>query len=342
MKGLSFRLIVVSITLSLFWLFSTSAKASPSTQAEPTPTPVPPGVSVPGQDVSMIADDDLPDCRECHWDIYLVWEESAHGQGLSCGQCHLAASEDDNHARSGHGAQGGGSEECMGCHTTGYDSETDTWTEDDIHCTVCHNPIDPSHPDVPVPINRSADLCGQCHIQANFEWQVSTHGVAGVSCIDCHNQHRTSLKTKQEDIEAQCATCHETREIGFSFSMHAQEGLSCADCHLAPLENNPLGRGNAKLNHTFSVDISVCMQCHGESLHTPQENLQAEEGEYLAEASPPDAMASVVNTDVHATPPPSNPTNFLAFATVFGAGAGGGAVFGIARLLQKTFKRKKK
>ena len=29
------------------------------------------------------------DCRECHWDVYLRWEQSAHGRGLSCGQCQL-------------------------------------------------------------------------------------------------------------------------------------------------------------------------------------------------------------------------------------------------------------
>ncbi|MEN8172572.1 MAG: cytochrome c3 family protein [Chloroflexota bacterium] len=342
MKRLNLRLIAVSIAISLLWLLSSNVKASPSIQPDPPPTPVPPGVSVPGEGTSPNAHDDLPDCRECHWDIYLIWEESSHGKGLSCGQCHLAASEEENHARSGHGAQGGGSQECMACHTTGYDSETDTWVEGDIHCTSCHNPIDSNHPDVPAPINRSADLCGQCHIQANFEWQVSTHGMAGVSCIDCHNQHRASLKAGSEDISDQCAACHESRESGYATSMHAGEGLSCASCHLAPLENNPLGRGNAKLNHTFNVDISVCMQCHGENLHAPVLNGQEEDDHHSTEGRAIDAMASIIDADVTAAPPSLNPNGFLAFATVFGTGVGGGAVIGIARFIQKSRGRKKK
>lgn len=345
MKRLSLRIFAASITLSMLWLLSTTAQASPSRQEDPTPTPVAPGVSVPGEMPAGMGGEsgvasDLPDCRECHWDIYLVWEESSHGQGLSCSQCHLAVSEENNHARAGHGAQEGGSTECMNCHTTGYDVETDTWNEDNIHCTACHSPIPPTHPDEPAPTDRSSDLCGQCHIQANFEWQVSTHGLANVSCVDCHNQHRASLKTPTNDVENQCAACHQTLESGFSRSMHAEEGISCADCHLAPQENVSLVGGNARLNHTFEVDINACMQCHLETLHAPKDD--HEENVSLTEADEFDAMASAVNAEVNAEPPASNPKNFLAFATVFGVGAGVGALSWIATLFQKLIKRKKK
>ena len=344
MKSLKSRVLIASLTFIMLWLLSTTAQASPPTQSDPTPTPIPPGVSVPGQEMPSMGGEvdsmtDLPDCRECHWDIYLIWEESSHGQGLSCSQCHLAVSEENNHARSGHGAQEGGSLECMGCHTTGYDADTDTWNEGNIHCTACHTPIPPTHPEEPVPTDRSSDLCGQCHIEANFEWHGSTHGQANVSCVDCHNQHRASLKTPSEEISDQCATCHQTLEAGFSRSMHAEEGISCADCHLAPAENISLAGGKVRLSHTFEVDISACMQCHLETLHTPKEDHQDDES--ITETGEIDAMTSAVNVEVHETPPASKPENFMAFATVFGVGAGMGAISWIANLIAKATKKRK-
>ncbi len=345
MKRLKLRFLVPVFTLMMIWLLATTAQASPAVQEDATPTPLPPGVSIPGQDMPSTEGGDadlseLPDCRECHWDIYLVWEESSHGKGLSCSECHIAVSEDNNHARAGHGAQEGGSEECMGCHTTGYDAATDTWSEGNIHCTACHTPIPPTHPDEPAPTNRSPDMCGQCHIQANFEWQMSTHGQVNVSCVDCHNQHRASLKTASEVISDQCATCHNSYAVGFSHSVHADEGVSCADCHLAPLENISLAGGNARLNHTFEVDISACLQCHAEMLHAPKAGYL--EDDVLAEAGEVDAMASVLDVEVHADAPPSNPNNFLAFGAVFGIGAGMGALSWITNLFRKARKRKSK
>lgn len=336
-----------SIFVSLL-IFTTNVGASTplQTDIQITPTPVPPGVSVPGQANPSLIDEGVPDCRECHWDIYMLWERSSHGQGLSCGECHLAA-QDDNHARSGHGAQGG-PQECMSCHTTGYDPETDTWKEGNVHCTACHNPFPNEHPDVPAPINRSASLCGQCHTQANFEWQTSQHAVEGVTCIDCHSQHRANLRVNQEaslrnksfglqvidspdyswDVD-QCASCHQNQEKGYPYTVHANEDLTCASCHLAPL-NNPLGSGQAKLSHTFTVDISVCMQCHVESLHEPvardetglETNCDETKQAIDVDMAGMDPMTSGRSVEVQASPASPDPFNFLIFTAVFGTFTG--------------------
>ena len=269
------------------------------------------------------------DCRECHEDIYNGWEQSAHGQGLSCGQCHLAGEE--SHARQGHAAEGG-TQACMSCHTTGYDPITDTWVEADISCVACHTPIDPDHPDVPAPTNRSADLCGQCHIQANFEWQNSPHGAAGVVCVSCHSQHTTSLKSTS--VSAQCANCHETHTEGFTHSVHYAEGLSCANCHLAP-QTGPVGEGSAKRHHTFDVDIKTCVACHGNEMHdaagapgsSPHFSFQS------STLDPTDAMASSVTAKVSAEP---EPVSLLGFVTVGGITLGlgvGGAIVGMATVV---------
>lgn len=313
------RLITGFVFALMFMLVSArGVQASPS-QQEP-----PPGSS-------------NPDCRECHWDVYISWEASAHGQGLSCGQCHLA-DQQDNHARLGHGAQGG-PQQCMSCHTTGYDPETDTWQEDNIHCTACHSPVTANHPDEPMPTNRSEELCGQCHIQARFEWEVSQHGQAGVGCVNCHDQHNTSLKSSQDNVSEQCAVCHETLEAGFTTSMHAQQGLTCGDCHLSPLDG-PVGEGSAKLNHTFEVDLATCVNCHMQELHQAAETSGAQPVKYLLPSSEVDAMASGKRAEAGAEQTPANPLGFIAVAGLAGLGVGLVSNSGLAHQLRRFFKKK--
>ncbi|MFV2044640.1 MAG: cytochrome c3 family protein [Anaerolineales bacterium] len=237
-----------------------------------------------------------PDCRECHLSVYQMWEDSAHGRGLSCGQCHLG--DQNNHGREGHGAQGGPGE-CMACHTTGYNATTDTWEEDDIHCKACHNPIEPNHPKEPMPIDRSVDLCGRCHIQARFDWQISSHGAAGVACVSCHNQHTTSLKS--DSVKDQCALCHKEQAASFSHSVHDEQGLSCASCHLASIEE-PLGEGSAKLSHTFAVHVKTCMECHEAGIHDSSDSTLIKASFPGGGAKDLDPMTSSLTTSVTGEP----------------------------------------
>lgn len=260
-----------------------------------------------------------PDCRECHWDIFVDWEGSKHGKGLSCGQCHLA-NKQESHARLGHGAQEG-PQQCMGCHTTGYNPTTDTWREDNVHCTACHFPMEPGHPDKPMPTDRSVELCGKCHIQARFEWEVSKHGLAGVACVNCHNQHKTSLRAEGDQISEECAICHESRTAGFAQSVHAHEGINCGDCHLANLEG-PIGEGNAKRNHTFDVDVKTCVACHAKTLHnSPNAGTRQPVGPIMPLESS-DSMSSAVTNEVSEESPPPSPFGFVALAGAVGIGIG--------------------
>jgi len=261
-------------------------------------------------DLDPPPEEETLDCRECHWEIHLDWEQSVHGRGLSCGQCHLA--DQDNHSRSGHGAQAG-PEQCMGCHTTGYNAEDDTWEEDNIHCKACHSPINLNHPDEPMPTDRSSELCGQCHIEAHFEFLDSQHSIVGVTCINCHSQHRTSLKS--DSVLEQCAACHETRVMLFTQSQHRDAGVSCADCHLAPIEG-PVGEGSAKLNHTFSVELNTCLSCHEDQLHLG--TADTANTEIQAENNSMDAMASMVEAEVSTELINVNPLSFVSLLGVAG------------------------
>ena len=261
-----------------------------------------------------------PDCRECHWETFLDWEHSIHGQGLSCAQCHLSDQQD--HARAGHGSQGG-PEDCMGCHTTGYNPEDDTWQEDNIHCKACHTPVELNHPDDPMPTNRSGELCGGCHIQAFFEWQESEHRIAEVACIDCHSQHTTELRFV--DAIETCAHCHQSRVEEFEHSGHEAAGVNCASCHLAPLDG-PIGSGSAKLNHTFIVELKTCTACHLEELHAGKQTSVTGTGTEDDHASTDsiviDAMASSTTAGVNQLPRGANPLQFAAFVGLILIGIG--------------------
>ena len=65
--------------------------------------------------------------------------------------------------------------ECMACHTTGYDFRTQTWKDIGVTCEACHGPFTEDHPLNPMPSDRSPELCGSCHQETLFEWNVSTH-----------------------------------------------------------------------------------------------------------------------------------------------------------------------
>ncbi len=274
-----------------------------------------------------------PDCRQCHWETFLDWEKSSHGKGLSCPECHVT---EQDHARLGHSSQGG-AQDCMSCHTTGYNPESDTWEEDNIHCKACHTPITSTHPDDPMPTNRSGELCGTCHIQAFFEWQVSEHHNAEVACIDCHSQHTTDLRFTQA-IDT-CDQCHPTRVEGFHDSGHEAAGITCADCHLAPL-GGPIGAGSAKLDHTFMVELETCTACHLEDLHTSKEADQSEESASTStENLNPDPMTTSRDVEVSRTPPSGDPLQFAAF---FGLVAIGTMIVRRPNLFKRISRRKKK
>lgn len=261
--------------------------------------------SEPGQDPTP--DPSKTNCSTCHGDVYAIWEQSAHGQGLSCGECHLT--DEEEHIRQGH-ATLGDLQNCMDCHTTGYNEETDTWEEDNVHCTACHSPAPDNHPfDDVMPTNRSEELCGQCHIQAHFEWQTSKHGAVGVACVSCHNQHATGLRA--EDVSEQCANCHGSRVEGFSHSEHSGEGLTCADCHLTPLEG-PVSEGSAKRDHSFHVEVTVCTSCHAYQLHDGAETPEAEVSIPLSPPGELDSMASTITEGVCAEPASVNPLGLAA------------------------------
>lgn len=194
------------------------------------------------------------DCQNCHPAFQAAWAKGAHGRATS-----------DPVFQEKWAAEGS-PRECLACHTTGYDPSTDTYVSEGITCEACHSPIPANHPTTPMPVDRSANLCGRCHTETLFEWQASQHRKDDLTCVGCHGPHSTDLKSG--DASSLCASCHQTRASGFAHSQHSQEGLTCADCHLSPLGGEK-GEGHSVRDHSFNVQLSTCNECHAYQMHDP-------------------------------------------------------------------------
>lgn len=242
------------------------------------------------------------DCETCHPAFYASWENSHHGQAMT-----------DPAFKEAWLGQGE-NPECLVCHTTGYDTDTNTWIADGITCEACHSPINPKHPSQPMPSDRSASLCGTCHQETLFEWQVSAHRQTNLVCVDCHGQHSTTLRS--DDAESLCSNCHRERASNFGHTAHSLEGLECADCHLGPT-GGEAGEGHAARDHSFNVRLSTCNSCHAYQMHDPTDV-------HLDEPSEPvlDAMVSVETAGVSVDPEPVSPIYYALLAALIGMAFG--------------------
>lgn len=242
------------------------------------------------------------DCAACHPAFQEAWENSAHGNATKDPAFKQAWEKQ------------GKDPECLACHVTGFDDETYTWEAEGITCQACHSPIPDNHPMEPMATDRSADLCGDCHSDTYFEWQVSAHHEGGIDCSGCHNPHATSLKA--EGPSNLCASCHRSRASNFTHSAHSQQGLTCANCHLGEQKQNPV-RGSAIDDHSFFVSLSTCNGCHVYQMH---DSVEVHAG--LAPPESPDSMASTDTINVLADPVPVSPYGFTALSGLIGVALG--------------------
>ena len=258
------------------------AQASPPVQAEPT-----------GE----------LNCQNCHPAFHEAWKDGAHGKAVS--ETFLKAWEDQ-----------GKSGDCLVCHTTGYDPVTGVFASGGLTCDSCHFPVTTNHPTEPMPADRSSRMCGNCHAETYFEWQVSKHREAGLDCIVCHDPHGNGLKA--ENSYALCASCHRERASNYTHSQHSQKGLACSDCHLGKLADGGI-QGHARQDHSFFVSLTTCNSCHAYQMHDPV----AVHPENPTPTAPPDAMSSIEAARVVGEPNPVSTMGFATLAVLIGTAFGG-------------------
>lgn len=278
------RIIVGLFLVAPLLLVTVVAAQAQEPQQEPTPT-------------------DAESCQECHSDTHTDWLDSMHGQATNNRVFLLEWKKE------------GSSEECLSCHTTGFDPITGEWSADGITCDACHGPAPVDHPQEIMPTKADAEDCGTCHVDTHIQWQTSGHGQNDLTCVNCHNPHTTDIKAP--DSQALCRTCHNQESHFYEMTAHAEQGLLCTDCHLR-VSDASIGEGHGKRIHTFGVDLRSCTQCHGTEMHYPVTDamLPHEEEPELT----PTAMLTVTEQapapNMVAEPHPASGTNYILAVTV--------------------------
>lgn len=259
-------------------------------------------------------------CGLCHQQFVEYWQGGPHGNALT--------DPVFNDSWTSQGKPGA----CLVCHTTGYDPASGTWKEDSVACGACHKPIPDNHPNDPMPVDTSTDLCGTCHSATRFgwrDWKVSAHYQRNMTCSVCHDVHSAGLKTvsttrvglsKSEAASELCINCHREYTMQFSYSTHHKQGVSCVDCHLKHLE---LGDSEPHTvpDHSFNADLSTCTVCHAEQMHGSTE--QPTNGVAATPQVPEQAVDTNLQlASVTPEPTPVSPIGFAGLAALIGLGVG--------------------
>ncbi len=265
------------------------------------------------------------DCAVCHSDFQEDWLTGAHGQ----------ASQDPvfTDAWTEQGKPGA----CLVCHVTGYDPATATWQKDGVACEACHSPAPLNHPEEPMPVDRTPDLCGRCHSDVRFGWEgwkISAHYQRGLTCSVCHDPHSASIKTipdemgKPQDLSALCINCHGEVAMQFPDSMHSQGGVTCVDCHLEHFGESMANATHTVPDHSFKASLGTCNACHEHQMHGPTEASGQTSGEPLT-------TTAVTATPTSDKPAPVSPAGFAGLAGLIGLA--GGMV--LSPWLEKAYRR---
>ncbi len=273
-------------------------------------------VAVSAQDgaTTPTATEDKDDCASCHTDFQMTWEVGAHGQATK----DPVFLEDWN--------KQGTPTACLSCHVTGYDPSSATWKANGVTCEACHEDKGGSHPDTPMSVDKTENLCGTCHTNTRFgwtEWEGSTHYKNGMACTNCHDPHSATVKigvTKagHSDASQLCVTCHEEMNIDSSHSTHTQKGVTCVDCHISQMDTKLAA--HTVPDHSFNANLDRCIDCHKEQMHSSGEASGADAE--VNTTSTEHTTAEVNTASLLPAPSPVNPLGYAGLAVLVGLAAG--------------------
>ena len=218
--------------------------------AAPRPTLTLQGTATP----EPIATEEPKDCAECHLDIEDAWAASSHAHAYDDAEF---AARWNSLGKPG---------ECLACHTTNYQSTTNSFDGEGVQCEACHDQATGEHPPAIVPVKADTDYCGSCHTTTLGEWRLTGHSTAGVGCMECHDPH--SQEALFDDPDALCLNCHRDEMGDYLEDLHIQKDIGCVDCHalVIPPETPPTD-GIVPTGHAFTISTKTCVACHTDSLH---------------------------------------------------------------------------
>ena len=126
-----------------------------------------------------------------------------------------------------------------------------------------------------VEVDRTGEVCRNCHPQAYDEWRASPHGLAGTRCVGCHQICELNTM-RAPDGHAVCENCHGSDADQFHQGTHNAEGLDCTDCHMQPGPGEIGHGGKQHVAHIILAHPGACTGCHGETIHVDNKIIDTE------------------------------------------------------------------
>jgi predicted CXXCH cytochrome family protein len=160
---------------------------------------------------------------------------------------------------------------CIGCHTTGYNPETNEFTEVGIGCEACHGPGEKhvssrSRDDIINPARleaeRSTEICGACHFRgkdARGETDYAKGFLPGEAGVKYFTPLVPTPGEETEEFFADgAAKKHHQQYQDYIQSAHYRADVTCADCHESHMAMNEVGE--LPLKEGSLNDL--CISCH--------------------------------------------------------------------------------
>jgi predicted CXXCH cytochrome family protein len=159
---------------------------------------------------------------------------------------------------------------CAGCHSTGSDHSSQTWTELNITCESCHGPgkkhaeslakadiVNPAR----LSVERSIEVCLSCHqagrpLVKEYAWPIGYQ--PGKRLSDFWRGFEPEAGKQTAEFWAN-GTAHKNRVQGntFTHSVMFGQGLQCSNCH------DPHGSRNRSMTIKSAETNALCLTCHG-------------------------------------------------------------------------------
>ncbi|MBI2875247.1 MAG: DmsE family decaheme c-type cytochrome [Candidatus Tectomicrobia bacterium] len=174
------------------------------------------------------------ECSQCHRELVIPFQKTVHAR--------LADFEIPEGYRKG----------CQSCHGPGSRHVEDR----DRRKIAYYTNLSPAERD------QRGQICLGCHRGSpHIHWYGSAHPMNGITCMDCHNPHKTEARRllREEDPEL-CFGCHAEKQAQMNYpSRHPlrEKKIQCADCH------NPHDATNVSLLKETTVN-QLCFRCHPE------------------------------------------------------------------------------
>jgi len=156
---------------------------------------------------------------------------------------------------------------CAGCHTTGFDAESETWSEVGVQCEACHGPgsdhvalageramiINPALLD----FQAQTEVCGQCHSRGTdptgvYEFPVDFQPGGALKLDDAF----IAAADEEHFWPDGSSRAHHQEYLDWQKSPHAA-GVSCVFCHVSHSHGETAHQTRWVGNHR-------CLICHEE------------------------------------------------------------------------------